>query len=85
MEAASDGIHCLQQVVYGLETIQLTRREQDQIDALQLKMFRRVLNISPTDIDRSWTNQRVVDTLWKCNNSSTSNYQLNGSRKSLPY
>ena len=52
-------------LVYGLETIQLTRREQDQIDAFQLKMFRRVLKIPPTHIDRSWTNQRVVDTLWQ--------------------
>ena len=55
----------LNKLTYGLETIQLTQREQNQINAFQLKMFRRVLNIPPTHVDRSWTNQRIIDTLWR--------------------
>ena len=46
--------------LYGLETIQLTRAEQDRIDAFQMKMFRRVLQVPPTHVDREWTNQKVI-------------------------
>ena len=47
----------------ALETIQLTQHEQDQLDVFQTKMLRRILNVPPTHLDRSWTNQRVIHTL----------------------
>ena len=53
-------------LLYGLETIQLTRSEQNtSLDAFQLKMLRRILRVRvpSTYIDREWTNQRVIDTL----------------------
>ena len=48
-------------LLYGLETIQPTRAEQDRIDAFQMKMLRRVLQVPPTHVDREWTNQRVIE------------------------
>ena len=50
-------------LLYGLETIQLTRSEQNTLDAFKLKMLRRILRVPSTFIDREWTNQRVIDTL----------------------
>ena len=50
-------------LLYGLETIQLTRSEQNTLDAFQMKMLRRILRVPSTYIDREWTNQRVIDTL----------------------
>ena len=47
----------------GLETIQLSKAEQSSIDALQMKMLRRVLQVPPTHVDREWTNLKVVSTL----------------------
>ena len=42
-------------LLYGLET--------DSIDAFQMKMLRRVLQVPPTHVDREWTNQKVSRTL----------------------
>ena len=50
-------------LLYGLETIQLTKSEQNLIDNFQTKMLRRVLRVPSTYIDREWTNQRVINTL----------------------
>ena len=52
-------------LLYGLETVQLTQNEQARIDAFQMRRLRRVLGVRvpPTYLDRSWTNQKVVDTL----------------------
>ena len=50
-------------LLYGLETMQLPKSDQDRIDAFQMKMLRRVLTVPPTHIDREWTNRKVVDEL----------------------
>jgi hypothetical protein len=52
------------QPLYGLETIQLTQPEQQKLNAFQMKGLRRILNIPPTSIDRSWTNKKVLETLY---------------------
>ena len=48
-------------LLYGLETIQLTRGEQNRLDAFQQKGIRRILKIPPTFEDRSWTNDKVIE------------------------
>ena len=48
-------------LLYGLETIQLTRGERSRIDAFQQKGLRRILKILPTFEDRTWTNDKVVE------------------------
>ena len=53
----------MNKLLYGVETMQLPKADQDRIDAFQLKMLRRVLNVPPTHIDREWTNRRVIDEL----------------------
>ena len=50
-------------LLYGLETIQLAKPEQNTLDAFQPKMLRRILRVPSTYFDREWTNQRVTDTL----------------------
>ena len=52
-------------IYYAFQIIQLARREHDQTDAFQLKAFRHLLNIPPAHVDRSWRNQRGVDSLWQ--------------------
>ena len=47
--------------VIGEIIIQLTQSEQNRIDAFQINMLRRILRVPPTHIDRSWTNQKVID------------------------
>ena len=42
---------------HGLETMQLTRSEQNTLYAFQLKMLRRILRVPSTHIDRELTNQ----------------------------
>ena len=39
-------------LLYGLETIQLTRSEQNTLDMFQMKMLRRILRVPSTYIDR---------------------------------
>ena len=48
-------------LLYGLECVQLTQVEQDRVDAYQMKGIRRILNIPPTHIDRTWTNKLVLE------------------------
>ena len=47
-------------LIYGLENLQLTTLIK-RLDTFQQKYFRRILNIFPTFIDRSWTNSRVLE------------------------
>jgi len=47
-------------LLYGLETIQLTQNEKLRLDAFQMKGIRRLLQIPPTHIDRTWTNELVM-------------------------
>ena len=58
----------ISKLLYSLETIQLTKSEQNRLDAWQHKMLRRILNVPPTHLDRTWTNQRVVNTLTQAHN-----------------
>lgn len=46
-------------LLYGLECVQLTPAEQARIDAFQMKGIRRLMNIPPTHIDRTYTNEIV--------------------------
>ena len=50
-------------LLYGLEATQLNQTELAKLNAFQIKCYRRILHISPTSIDRSWTNQAVKDLL----------------------
>ena len=45
--------------MYGLENLQLTHAEMNKLDAFQMKSLRRILNVPPTFIDRTQTNQVV--------------------------
>ena len=47
-------------LLYGLETIQLTQNEKERINAFQMKGIRRILQIPPTHIDRTQTNELVM-------------------------
>ncbi len=48
-------------LLYGLECLELTQAEQDKLDAFQIKGLRRILHIPPTHIDRTWTNDKVIE------------------------
>ena len=48
-------------LLYGLECIQLTEAEIHELDAYQIKGLRRILHIPPTHIDRTWTNDKVIE------------------------
>ena len=48
-------------LLYGLETIQLTQNEKLRLDAFQMKGIRRILQIPPTHVDRTWTNELVME------------------------
>ena len=50
-------------ILYGLECIQLTQSDMAKLNAFQMKGLRRILKFPPTFIDRSITNQRVLDIL----------------------
>ena len=50
-------------VVQGLQCIQLTKSDLNKLNALEMKGLRRILKIPPTFIDRSYTNQKVLDIL----------------------
>ena len=47
-------------LLYSLETIQLTKSELSKIDAFQMKGLRRILKIPSTYIDRTHTNDVVL-------------------------
>ena len=55
-------------LLYGLETIQLTMNERQRLDSVQMKGYRRILKVPPTYIDRTWTNQRVIESLTTSHN-----------------
>ncbi len=48
-------------LLYGLECLELTQAEQDKLDAFQIKGLRRILHIPPTHIDRTTTNDMVME------------------------
>ncbi len=48
-------------LLYGLECLELTQPEKDRLDAFQIKGLRRRLHIPPTHIDRSTTNEMVME------------------------
>ena len=48
-------------LTYGLETPQLNANHLKRLDAFQQKCLRRILNIPPIFIDRTWTNARVLE------------------------
>ena len=48
-------------------------------------MFRRVLNILPTHVARSWTNQRIVDTLWQIQKYKYAKLSVNWMQKNFAY
>ena len=50
-------------ILYGLECIQLTQSDMAKLNAFQMKGLRRILKFPPTFIDRSITNQSVLDIL----------------------
>ena len=51
------------QLLYGLESVQLTLNEQKLIDNFQMKMLRKILGVPPTYANRSRTNQAVLHEL----------------------
>ena len=48
-------------VVYGLESVQLTKALRQQLNAFQLKGLRRVVHITTTFVDRAHTNAYVFN------------------------
>jgi hypothetical protein len=50
-------------LLYGLEKIQLTQPEQQPLNAFQMKGLIRILHIPPSSVDRTWTNQTVLERL----------------------
>ena len=50
-------------LLYGLETMQLTKSELNSIDVFQMKMLKNNLRVPSTYIDRAWTNQRIIENL----------------------
>ena len=50
-------------ILYGLECIQLTASDVSKINSFQMKGIRRILKIPPPHIDRTYTNQKVLDIL----------------------
>lgn len=49
-------------LVYGLESLQLTKAWQNRINAFQLKGLRKILRFKSTYIDRRQTNAKIYDT-----------------------
>ena len=49
-------------LVYGLESLQLTKAWQSRINAFQLKGLRKILKSKSTYIDRRQTNAKIYDT-----------------------
>ena len=54
-------------IAYGLETSQFTKNAAGKLDAFQMKGIRKILKIPPTFIDRSWTNEKVLENSTKNN------------------
>ena len=56
----------ISKLMYGLDTMQLTKNELQKFDSFRSfhrKMPRRILGVPPTCVDRQGTNQKVPDTL----------------------
>ena len=48
-------------ILYGLESLQLTPADLKRLDAFQQRGLRRILGFLPTHLDRTATNQRVLE------------------------
>ena len=46
-------------LIYGLESVHLTKELEQRINAFQLRGFRKILNLTTTFVDRAHTNQYV--------------------------
>ena len=68
----------LSKLMYGLDTMQLTKNELQKLDSFQMKMLRRILSVPPTFVDRQWTNQKVLDTLLHRYAYTHHHFQLDG-------
>jgi hypothetical protein len=51
--------------VFPLATIELTEPEKIKLHAAQMKGYRRIFQVPPTNIDREMTNMRVIEKLEK--------------------
>ena len=49
-------------LLYGLETIHVTRPFSKKLDAFQFRCIRKILGMSPTSINRANTNNRLLET-----------------------
>ncbi len=50
----------ISKLTYGLETLQFTKNQGGVLDSFQMKGLRKIMNIKPTFIDRSITNEEVL-------------------------
>ena len=48
-------------ILYGLESLQLSTADLNRLDAFQQRGLRRILGYLPTHLDRTATNQKVLD------------------------
>ena len=67
-------------VVYGLETMQLTQRELNKLDAFQIRNLRRILKMPTTFVDRTQTNKKVRDKVLEYGLKKWKRSQLHGSK-----
>jgi len=74
-------------LLYGLETVHLTKSLCKKIDAFHLRGLRKILNIPTTFIDRSNTNQYVINKANEAMNhnaNNRTNRNVNGTVQQLP-
>ena len=48
-------------MLYGLESLQMTEADCRRLDAFQQRGLRRILGIPPSHLDRTATNQTVLE------------------------
>ena len=46
----------ISKLMYGLDTMQLTKNELQKLDSFQMRMLRQILGVPPMFVDRQWTN-----------------------------
>ena len=61
MEVAGVQRNCEIKDIVRLESIKLTQNEMKKLDAFQMKNFRRILKMPPTHVDRTQTNNSVMN------------------------
>ena len=50
-------------LLYGLETMELTKGMSKRLNAVQMRGLRQILQAPTTYEDRTWTNKRVLETI----------------------